>query len=365
MMKALTYLKPGVIRWAEVAKPKIRLPTDVVGKVLATTICGSDLHIVGGHIPSCNDVAASKPGRGFVLGHEGIIKVEQVGSGVKNFKPGDVCIVSCITSCGECYYCKRDLQSFCTNTEGTSGMILGVQIDGTQAEYLRVPFADHSMYKAPEGIPLESSLMLSDILPTSYEVGILAGHVQEGDSVAIVGLGPIGLSALVGAKSLNPQKIIAIDMDESRLEVAKKLGADEVINPAKDDVAALVKKYTADQAVGRQPGVDVAIEAVGAPATFELCQKLIGPGGAIANIGVHSKPATIDLPSLWIKNIRLTSGIVNTFSIKELLDKVAQHKLDPSVLVSHHFKMSEFEKAYDVFSHASKTKAVKMMITPD
>ncbi|VEU20144.1 DEKNAAC101039 [Brettanomyces naardenensis] len=363
MMKALTYLKPGVIRWQSVAKPKILKSTDVIGKMLATTICGTDLHIIKGDCPETTVIAEEEQnkGRGIILGHEGIIKVEEVGSDVKKFKPGDVCIVSCITSCGTCYYCKRDLQAHCTNSEGTSGWILGHEIDGTQAEYLRVPFADYSLFKAPQNVSTDSLIMLSDILPTSYEVGVLNGQVKEGDSVAIVGLGPVGLSALLGAKALNPKELIAIDMDDARLAVAKKLGATQTINPSKADAVSFVKQLTTSK--DREPGVDVAIECVGVPATFELCEDLIGPGGAVANVGVHGKPVSLKLQDLWIKNVRITTGLVSAYSTEELLHKVIKGDLDPAPLATHHFKLGEIEKAYEVFKNASENNAIKMIIT--
>lgn len=365
MMKALTYLKPGVIRWQSVVKPKLLKPTDVVGKLLATTICGSDLHIIKGDCPETTEIA-EKPenkGRGIILGHEGIIKVEQTGSAITKFKPGDVCIVSCITSCGKCYYCKNNLQAHCSNSEGTSGWVLGHEIDGTQAQFMRVPFADYSLYKAPANLSYDSLLMLSDILPTSYEVGILNGQVKEGDSVAIVGLGPVGLSALLGAKALKPKEIIAVDMDDARLEVAKKLGGTRTINPSKQNAVEAVRQLTTTSE--REPGVDVAIECVGVPATFEMCEDLIGPGGAVANVGVHGKPVSLKLQDLWIKNVRITTGLVSAYSTEDLLQKVIKGDLDPSALVTHHFKMSEFEKAYDVFKNASKNNAIKIVLNND
>nr|BAD32689.1 dihydroxyacetone reductase [Zygoascus ofunaensis] len=363
MMKALCYLGSKTIKWQTVAKPTLKSPTDVIGKLSALTLCGSDLHIIAGHVKESTDIAESQPGRGLILGHEGIIKVEEVGDAVKNFKRGDVCIVSCITSCGECYYCKRDLQSHCNRTEGTSGWILGHEIDGTQAEYVRIPYADQSLYKAPENVPIESLLMLSDILPTAYEVGVVSGNVKKGDTVAIVGLGPVGLSALLSAKALDPAKIIAIDMDDSRLEVARRLGAHETINPGKQDAAKLVHELTASE--GKSSGVDVAIECVGVPATFEMCEDLLCPGGHLSNVGVHGSSVELKLQELWIKNISISTGLVSAYSTETLLQKVIDKKLDPTPLATHHFKLSEIEKAYDVFSHAADNQAIKMVITCD
>lgn len=367
MMKALTYLKPGVISWRNVPKPTIQQGKDVIGKVLATTICGSDLHILKGDVPETTELAAKNGDHGLILGHEAVIEVESVGSNVSKFKKGDICIVSCITACGECYYCKRNIQSHCNGTGYSSGWALGHLIDGTQAEYMRVPFADFSLFKAPKGIPNANLLMLSDALPTAYEIGVLNGKVQEGDSIAIVGLGPVGLSALLTAKTLKPKQIIAIDLDDERLALAKKMGATHTINSkgkSPDAIKGEVELFTKDLVSGREPGVDVAIECVGVAPTFELCQDLITPGGSIANVGVHGTPASLKLQELWIKNVHISTGLVSTYSLQELLGKVESGDLDPSAIITHHFKFDEFEKAYDVFKNASKTKAIKVVLTP-
>ena len=368
MMKALTYIEPGVIQWRSVAKPTIKKSTDVIGKVLATTICGSDLHILKGDVPETTALAAKDKKKGIILGHEAIVKIDSVGKSISKFNVGDVCIVSCITACGQCYYCKKNLQSHCNGNEGTSGWILGHEIDGTQAEYLRVPFGDTSLFKVPENIPFEKLLMLSDAIPTSYEIGVLSGGVKEGDSVAIVGLGPVGLSALLSAKTLKPKQIIAIDLDDSRLELAKTLGATHTINSGAIKGTALsnqVLDITKDLIPGREPGVDVAIECVGIPQTFELCEDLITPGGAIANVGVHGKSVELKLQDLWIKNCQITTGLVSAFSTPELLNKVSDGSLDPSPIITHHFKFDEFEKAYDIFKNAATTKAMKVVLTPN
>ncbi|QPG73144.1 hypothetical protein FOA43_000450 [Brettanomyces nanus] len=363
MMKALTYVRPGVIKYQDVEKPKLLQPTDVIGKTVVTTICGSDLHILSGAFPEFNKLAEKKAGRGFILGHEGIIKVEQIGSEVKNFKVGDVCIVSCITPCGECFYCKEGCEAHCTQNEGTCGCILGSEIDGTQADYVRVPLADNSLIKCPDNVKLESLLMLSDILPTSYELGVLDGGVKEGSTVAIVGMGPVGLAALISAKALNPDYIVAIDLNESRLKTAKKLGADYTFNPSKDDVVKLVMGLPVKQ--GKLPGVDVAIECCGIPATFEMCQDIVGMNGRIANVGVHSKSCKLAMEKLWVMNINISTGLVCGHSTKDLLRKVVSGELDPSSLITHRFKLNEIEKAYDVFSNASETDAIKMLLIND
>lgn len=366
-MKALTYISPGVIAWRQIPKPKLIKSTDVIGKVVATTICGSDLHILKGDVLETTEIAQKDPKKGIVLGHEAIIVVEEVGSSITKFNPGDICIVSCITACGSCYYCEKNLQSHCSGNEGTSGWIFGHEIDGTQAEYVRVPFGNTSLFKAPKGVSYDKLLMLCDAIPTSYEIGVKNGGVKAGDSVAIVGLGPVGLSALLSTKTLNPKQIIAIDMDDQRLELATKLGATHVINPGKVFASALTNKvmeYTTDLIPGREPGVDVAIECVGVPSTFELCQDLITSGGSIANIGVHGKSVELKLQKLWIKDCKITTGLVSANTTQELLDKVVDGSLDPSPIITHHFKFDEFEKAYEIFKDAKNTKAMKIVLTP-
>ncbi|GMM30247.1 hypothetical protein DAMA08_029920 [Martiniozyma asiatica (nom. inval.)] len=361
-IKALTYLGPGKISWQDVPMPTLVNDTDVIGKVLATTICGTDLHIIKGDVPETTAIAQASHSKGIILGHEAIIEVTECGDKVKNFKSGDVCIVSCITSCGDCYYCKRNIQAHCSGNEGSSGWIFGHEIDGSQAEYMRVPFADNGLFKAPDGIPFESLLMLSDAMPTSFEIGVINGEVKKGDVVAIVGLGPVGLGALLTASIREPEKIIAIDTDDSRLALAKQLGATHTFNPSTDNVVTCVNELTTTDF--KEKGVDVAIECVGIPSTFELCQDLICPGGRIANVGVHGKPVQLKLQELWIKNIKISTGLVSAYSTKELLDSISSGKINPSSMVSHKMKMSDFEEAYGIFKNAAGNKAIKMFLTP-
>lgn len=359
-MKALLYLQPGKIALQSVAKPVLKDATDVIGRVVATTICGTDLHILKGDVPESTAVAEKQGG--LILGHEAVIEVEQVGSAVTKFTPGDICLASCITSCGSCYYCKNKLQAHCSGNEGSSGWIFGHEINGTQAEFVRVPFGDFSLYKAPKGVSYESLLMLSDAMPTSYEIGVISGEVKKGDTVAIVGLGPVGLGALLTAKMLEPSQIIAIDMDDTRLELAKKFGATHTINPSKTkDVLAEINGLTTTEI--KETGVDVAIEAVGVPATFEMCEDIIAPGGKIANVGVHGKPVQLNLQDLWIKNIKITTGLVSAYSTQELLDRVIGGQLDPSLMITHRMKFDEIEEGYKIFGNAAQTKAVKMLFT--
>jgi alcohol dehydrogenase len=346
VMKALVYEGPGTKSWKDVPDPKIEADTDVIVRVAVTTICGSDLHILKGDVPETT--------AGRILGHEAVGTVEEVGTGVKTLKVGDRVLVSCITACGACQYCRDGRYGQCL---GGGGWILGHNIDGTQAELVRVPFADTSTYAIPKGVTDEQILMLADILPTAFEVGVLNGHVQPGDTVAVVGAGPIGLSAIIGAKLFSPSTIIAIDLTEDRLEAAKRFGADFTFNNAKDDPIAYVKSLTDGL------GVDVAIEAVGVPATFELCTDLVRPGGHVANIGVHGKSATLHLESLWTRDVTITTGLVDTYSTPTLLKLVATHQIDAEQFITHHFKMDDMIAAYDTFARAGETGALKVVIS--
>ncbi|HTN61499.1 MAG TPA: zinc-dependent alcohol dehydrogenase family protein [Devosia sp.] len=343
-MKALVYLAVGNKALDERPKPEIAAPTDAIVKITKTTICGTDLHILKGDLPSC------KPGR--ILGHEGVGIVETVGLGVTVFKPGDHVLISCVSACGKCVYCRKQMYSHCT----TGGWILGNTIDGTQAEFVRIPHADTSLYPIPAGADEEALVMLSDILPTSFECGILNGKVEPGSTVAIVGSGPIGLAALLTAQFYSPAEIIMIDLDANRLEIAKRFGATSTINSTAGDVADAVMKITG----GR--GVDTAIEAVGIPATFELCEKIVTPGGVIANIGVHGKKVDLHLESLWDRNIAITTRLVDTVSIPMLFKTVLSNKIDPKRLITHRFKLDRIVDAYDTFGRAAETKALKVII---
>jgi alcohol dehydrogenase len=291
---------------------------------------------------------------GRILGHEAVGTVESIGSAVTTLSPGDRVLVSCISACGRCRYCREARYGQCL---GGGGWILGHLIDGTQAEYVRVPFADTSTYKVPAGASDEEILMLADILPTAYEVGVLNGHVQPGDTVAVVGAGPIGLSAMLGAQLYSPSHVIAIDLADARLEAAKLFGADLMVNNGRDDPIAFVQELTGGL------GVDVAIEAVGVPASFELCTQLVRPGGHVANIGVHGKPATLHLETLWTRDITITTGLVDTYSTPTLLKLVTSHQIDAGPFATHHFGLQDFMEAYDVYERAADTGAVKVVLT--
>ncbi len=345
-MRAVVYHGPGQKAWEEVPMPVIIDDTDAIVRVDAVTICGTDLHILKGDVPAVTD--------GRILGHEAVGTVESVGSGVKNVKAGDRVLVSCITACGACRYCREGSYGQCL---GGGGWILGHKIDGTQAEYVRVPFADTSTYQVPAGVSDEQILMLADILPTGYEVGVLNGQVQPGDVVAVVGAGPIGLSAMMGARLYSPSHIVAIDLADSRLEAAKQFGADITINNSREDAVAIVRELTGGL------GADVAIEAVGVPDSFELATQLARPGGHIANIGVHGKPATLHLEELWIRNVTITTGLVDTSSTPTLLRLTTGSQLDAGRFVTHHFTLDQFDEAYDVFARAADTGALKVVLT--
>jgi alcohol dehydrogenase len=344
-MKALVYRGPGLKALEDRPKPEIQAPGDAIVKVVKTTICGTDLHILKGDVPSCT------PGR--ILGHEGMGIVESVGSGVTAFQPGARVLISCISSCGKCPYCRRGMYSHCT----AGGWILGNKIDGTQAEYVRTPHADTSLYPIPEGVDEEAVVMLSDILPTGFECGVLNGKIAPGSTVAIVGSGPIGLAALLTAQFYAPAEVIMLDVDEGRLEMAKRFGATTVISTAGGKAVDAVMKMT----VGR--GVDTAIEAVGVPATFELCQQLIAPGGTIANIGVHGAKADLHLERLWDRNITITTRLVDTVSTPMLLDVLRSRRIDPKLLITHRFQLDRVIDAYDTFGRAATTRALKVLIS--
>jgi alcohol dehydrogenase len=344
-MKALVYLGPTQKALQDRPKPEVSAPTDAVVRMTKTTICGTDLHILKGDVPTC------KPGR--ILGHEGVGVVDAVGAAVTMFKPGDRVLISCISSCGKCAPCRKLMYSHCA----FGGWILGNTIDGTQAEFVRIPHADTSLYLIPDGADEEALVMLSDILPTGFECGVLNGKVQPGSTVAIVGAGPIGLAALLTAQFYAPAEIIMIDLDDNRLDVAKRFGATATINSADGKAAEKVMKITA----GR--GVDTAIEAVGIPATFELCQDLVAAGGVVANIGVHGAKADLHLERLWDRNITITTRLVDTVSTPMLLKVVGARKIDPKLLITHRFKLDDVIAAYEAFAHAAETRALKVIIS--
>lgn len=343
-MKALVYHGPGQKSLEERPRPAIQATSDAVVKLVKTTICGTDLHILKG------DVATCRPGR--ILGHEGVGIVDSIGSGVTAFQPGDRVLISCISSCGKCEYCRRGMYSHCT----TGGWILGNEIDGTQAEFVRTPHADTSLYHIPKGVNEEALVMLSDILPTGFECGVLNGKVAPGSTVAIVGAGPIGLAALLTAQFYSPAQVIMIDLDDGRLEIARKFGATHTLNSRDAGLVDAVKALTVDR------GVDTAIEAVGVPATFLLCEDLVAPGGVIANVGVHGRSVDLHLEKLWSRNISITTRLVDTVTTPMLLKTVEAGKIDPSRLITHRFALNRILDAYDTFERAAKTGALKVII---
>ncbi|ALS20897.1 zinc-dependent alcohol dehydrogenase family protein [Paenibacillus naphthalenovorans] len=343
-MKALVYLGPQKKEWTDKEKPKIEKATDAIVKITKTTICGTDLHILSGDVPAVT--------AGRILGHEGVGIVEEVGSAVNRFKPGDNVLLSCVTACGRCDYCKKQMYAHCED----GGWILGHLIDGTQAEYVRIPYADTSMYHIPDGSDEEALVMLSDILPTAFEIGVINGKVEPGNVVAIVGAGPVGMSSLLTAQLYSPAEIIMIDLDEHRLELAKKFGASKTVNSSKGNVIENVLALTNGK------GVDVAIEAVGYPVTFDICQRILKPGGRLANVGVHGKPVELHLEDLWIRNVTITTGLVSTSTTPMLLKTVQSDKIKPAELITHRFPLQDIIKAYEVFGNAAKEKALKVIL---
>jgi alcohol dehydrogenase len=343
-MKALVYHGPGKKALEDMPRPVLKDPTDAIVKVLKTTICGTDLHILKGDVPAVTD--------GRILGHEGVGVIEEVGAGVSSFAKGDHVLISCITSCGKCDACKKGMYSHCAN----GGWILGHLIDGTQAEYVRIPYADTSLYHVPKGVDEEALVMLSDILPTGFECGVLNGAVQPGDSVAIVGGGPVGLAALLTAQFYSPAELIMVDLDDNRLEVAKMFGATQAVNSRDGKAVERVMALTGGK------GVDVAIEAVGIPATFDLCQDIVAAGGHIANVGVHGKSVALKLEKLWCHNITLTTRLVDTVTTPMLLKNVVAKRLRPEKLITHRFVLDDFLKAYDTFGNAASEKALKVIV---
>jgi len=343
-MKALVYLGPGRKLLEQRPIPELAASGDAIIRITKTTICGTDLHILKGDVPTC------LPGR--ILGHEGVGVVEKAGAGVTAFRPGDHVLVSCISARAKCEYCRKGMYSHCTS----GGWILGNSIDGTQAEYVRIPHADTSLYGIPEGVDEEALVMLSDILPTGFECGVLNGKVKPGDVVAIVGSGPIGLASLLTAQFYAPSQIIMIDLDDNRLEVAALLGASSTVNGRDGKAAEKVLAMTG----GR--GVDCAIEAVGIPASFELCEEIVAPGGSIANIGVHGAKVDLHLERLWSQNITITTRLVDTVTTPMLLRTVQSGKIDPKKLITHRFKLAQILDAYDTFARAAETRALKVII---
>ena len=345
-MRALVYHGPGERAWESVPDPAIEEPTDVVVRIDSTTICGTDLHILKGDVPEVQP--------GTILGHEAVGTVVETGAAVTTVAEGDRVLVSCITSCGRCRFCKEAKYGLCT---GGGGWIFGHLIDGVQAEYARVPFADTSVYKLPDELTDEQVLFLADILPTAFECGVLNGRVEPGDTVAIVGAGPIGLATVMTAKLFTPGKVVAIDLADARLAKALEFGADVVVNNGSEDAVARVLELTGGL------GADVAVEAVGVPETFELCAELIRPGGRLANVGVHGHPATLHLERLWIRDVLITTGLVDTSTTPKLLRLIAEGRLDPTPFATHRFTLDEAMEAYDVFADAATTDALKVVLS--
>jgi alcohol dehydrogenase len=345
-MQAMVYHGPGQRAWEEVPDPEITDEGDAIVRVDTTTICGTDLHILKGDVPEVHE--------GRILGHEAVGIIDEVGDGVHTLCPGDRVLVSSVSACAACRYCREGRYGQCLSG---GGWVLGHTIDGTQAEYVRVPFADTSLYKVPAETPDAELLMLSDILPTSYEVGVLNGNVRPGDVVAVIGAGPIGLSVMTCAQLFSPSHIVAIDLADSRLDAAKDFGADVLVNSTREDPLQVIRQLTGGL------GADVTIEAVGVPASFEQAVALVRPGGHVANIGVHGEPATLHLERDWIRDLTITTGLVDTFTIPTLMELVRTRQIDARKFITHHFEMDQFDHAYEVFGNAAETNALKVVLS--
>ncbi|MGV9348778.1 zinc-dependent alcohol dehydrogenase family protein [Streptomyces spiralis] len=343
-MKGYVFHGPGQAAWEEVPDPDVQDPTDAVVRVDTVTICGTDLHILKGDVPEVRP--------GTVLGHEAVGEIVEVGADVRTVQPGDRVLVSCISACGRCRFCREGMYSQCL---GGGGWILGHRVDGTQAEFVRVPFADLSVYALPAAVTNEDAVLLADIFPTAYEVGVLNGRVRPGDTVVVVGAGPVGLAVIATARLFAPERVIAVDLAPARLEAARKLGA-EVVADAREEPEQLVADLTGGF------GADVVVEAVGVPETFELCTRMVRPGGHVANAGVHGRPAALHLEELWIKNVTITTGLVDTRTTPTLLKMAAAGRLPASQLITHTFPLERIEEAYDVFAHAAETGALKVAL---
>ena len=350
-MKALVYHGPNSKSWDEVPDPELIDATDAIVRIDTTTICGTDLHILKGDVPAVVE--------GRILGHEGVGTVVSVGSSVRNHAVGDRVIIACISSCGTCTYCRSGNPSHCLADEGAVGIgwILGHLIDGTQAEMVRIPFADNSLVQLPDNVTDEEAILLSDIFPTGFEIGVQSGRVKPGDTVAVIGAGPVGLAVIATAGLYGAAQVVAIDLDENRLQMAKQVGATHCVNSGASDWADQVLALTDGY------GVDVAVEAVGVPETFSMCTRLVRPGGTVANVGVHGKPVQLELQDLWIQNINISMGLVNTTTLGMLLKLVAQHKLPVDTFVTHRFALTEVIGAYDTFANAAETRALKVAIS--
>lgn len=350
-MKALVYHGPGSRSWEDVPDPHVVEPTDAVVRIDTTTICGTDLHILRGDVPAVAE--------GRVLGHEGVGIVVEVGSAVRSVAVGDRAIIACISACGVCAYCRTGNPSHCLADEGAPGIgwVLGHLVDGTQAELVRVPFADTSLHPLPAGVPDEAAVLLSDILPTGFEIGVQYGRVKPGDTVAVVGAGPVGLAAVATAGLYGAAQVVALDLDPHRLERSTRLGATHTVLSGTDGWLDEIRALTGGQ------GVDVAIEAVGVPSTFRMCTQMVRPGGSVANVGVHGAPVQLDLDELWIRNITITTGLVNTTSLDMLLALVARDRLPVAELVSHRFALDDVMSAYDTFGDAARTRALKVVLS--
>lgn len=344
-MKALIYNK-NKIHLGERQMPEIKHPQDAIVKVTMSSICTSDLHIIKGFVPRANE--------DIVLGHEFVGEVVEVGEGVKRLHAGDRVSANCETFCGECYFCQRGFVNNCEK----GGWELGCRIDGCQAEYVRVPYADNGLYKLPESVSYKNALFVGDILSSGY-FGADMCEIKAGDTIAVIGAGPVGLCAMMCAKYLGAGKIIAIDIDETRLNIAKDENlADYIINPDLTNVEAEVKLLT------RNRGADGVIECAGSSETFQLAWKIARPNAVVGVVAMYEENQILPLPEMYGKNITFKTGGVDANKCDKLIKLIEEQKISTDFLITHTFKLGEILEAYKLFEQ-KPAGCLKIAIIPD
>lgn len=315
--------------------PKIKDKRDAIVKVTMSSICTSDLHIIRGFVPKAVPET--------ILGHEFVGEIVDVGSDIKNLKKGDRVSANCETFCGQCYFCKRGFINNCLY----GGWEIGCTIDGCQAEYVRVPFADTGLTKLPDNISYENALFVGDILSSGYWGAELC-EIQKGDTVAVIGAGPVGLCSMISAKLLGAEKIIAIDVDDTRLEIAKNQNlADVVINPLNSDVEKEVKDLT------ERRGADSVIEAAGGKDTFQTAWKIARANAIVALVAMYEENQTLPLPDMYGKNLTFKTGGVDAVNCSKLVDLISEKKINTDFLITNKFSLDNIQQAYKLFENKS------------
>lgn len=343
-MKALVYKQKGIIELCEKPLPEIRNENDAIVKVTLSTICTSDLHIMHGAVPLAKE--------GVTLGHEFVGVVTAVGENVKNLKAGDRVSANCITFCGECRFCKRGFINNCIK----GGWEIGCKIDGCQAEYVRVPFAQTGLTKLPDNVSDENALFVGDILSSGY-FGAELCNIKQNDIIAVIGAGPVGLCSMMCARLFGASKVIAIDIDSTRLDIAAKNKlADYTINPAHQDLQNIIEEITGGD------GADGVIEAAGGENTFELAWKIARPNSVVALVAMYEKAQTLPLPHMYGKNLIFKTGGVDATHCEELVKYISQGKISTDILISKKMAFDDILKAYKMFEEKTDN-CLKIAIT--